>query len=214
MAVRHVIWDWNGTLFDDLHIIVEAVNGSLGELGAPPIDADGYRDHYTRPVDVFYERLLGRRVSAGEWQRIDKTFHDRYREGLGRADLSLDAVDALEAVVDRGWRQSILSMWYHDELVPFVSRYRLDRFMERVDGNRGEPGETKHIHLERHLDALGLDELGADFFLMVGDSLDDARAAAHAGIPCVLYDSGAHHRAELEAAGVPVVESLVMALDA
>ena len=37
--MRHVIWDWNGTLFDDLHIVVESVNASLAELGAPPIDA-------------------------------------------------------------------------------------------------------------------------------------------------------------------------------
>lgn len=212
--MAHIIWDWNGTLFDDLHIIVEAVNGSLGELGAPPIDADGYRDHYTRPVNIFYERLLDRPVSDDEWRQIDKTFHDRYREGLGRADLSLDAVDALEAAAGRGWSQSILSMWYHDELVPFVARHRLDRFMERVDGNRGDAGETKHIHLERHLEDLGVGDRAADYFLMVGDSLDDARAAAHVGIPCVLYYSGAHHRAELESAGVPVVDSLLVALDA
>ena len=212
--MRHVIWDWNGTLFDDLHIVVEAVNASLAELGADPIDADGYRDHYTRPVHLFYERLLGRVLDQSEWLQIDKTFHDSYREALPRADLALDATDALEMVGARGWRQSILSMWYHDELVPFVAGRGLDRFMDRVDGNRGEAGETKRIHLERHLDALAIQDRGADFFVMVGDSLDDAVAARHAGIACVLYDSGAHHRSELDSAGVPVVESLRAALDA
>ena len=39
-SVEHIIWDWNGTLFDDLHIVVESVNVSLAELGAPPIDAE------------------------------------------------------------------------------------------------------------------------------------------------------------------------------
>ncbi len=59
----HVIWDWNGTLFDDLAIVVASVNASLTQLGAPPIDEGGYRDHFTRPVHVFYEHLLGHEVA-------------------------------------------------------------------------------------------------------------------------------------------------------
>ena len=209
----HVIWDWNGTLFDDLHIVVESVNASLAELGAPPIDADGYRDHYTRPVHLFYEGLLGREVTTEEWAQIDATFHDSYRRALPRADLAPDARDALEAVAERGWTQSILSMWWHEELVPFVAERGLTGFMQSVEGNRHDAGETKQIHLERHLEALGIGDAGADAFLVVGDALDDAQAAIAAGVPCVLYDSGSHHRAELEAAGVPVVESLRVALD-
>lgn len=49
--------------------------------------------------------------------------------------------------------------------------------------------------------------------LVVGDALDDAAAAADVGVPCVLFDRGSHPRAELEAAGVPVVSTLVGALD-
>ena len=36
----HIVWDWNGTLFDDLAIVVDAVNASLAHEGAGPIDAD------------------------------------------------------------------------------------------------------------------------------------------------------------------------------
>ncbi len=212
--MRHIIWDWNGTLFDDLHIVVECVNASLAQMGAPPIDADGYRDHYTRPVHLFYERLLDRELTAAEWMQIDTTFHDAYRMALPRADLAPDALTAVETVADRGWTQSILSMWWHEELVPFVEGRGLSRFMRRVDGNHHDAGETKQIHLERHLAELGIAELGAAAFLVVGDALDDARAAMAAGVPCALYDSGSHHRAELEAAGVPVVESLRAALNA
>jgi phosphoglycolate phosphatase-like HAD superfamily hydrolase len=164
-------------------------------------------------VHLFYERLLERQLEEAEWKQIDMTFHDTYRLALPHADLAVDAVDALEAVVDRGWTQSVLSMWWHEELVPFVEERGVDRFMQRVDGNHHDAGETKQIHLERHLDALGIDDLGAAAFLVIGDALDDAEAAAGAGVPCVLYDSGSHHRAELEAAGVPVVASLRGALD-
>jgi beta-phosphoglucomutase-like phosphatase (HAD superfamily) len=46
--VDHVIWDWNGTLYDDSHVVVAAVNDVLAHHGLPSIDADYYRTHYQR----------------------------------------------------------------------------------------------------------------------------------------------------------------------
>ena len=51
--MRHIVWDWNGTLFDDLDIVVASVNVSLRSVGAPPIDADEYRAVYQRPLHHF-----------------------------------------------------------------------------------------------------------------------------------------------------------------
>ncbi len=205
----HVVWDWNGTLFDDLHIVVDAVNDALAVVGAPPIDADGYRTHYGRPVHLFYERLIGRELLPDQWRAIDDAFHHTYRSALGRAGLTQDACDALTTVHEAGGTQSLLSMWWHDELVPFVARFDVDRYMTRIDGNRRDAGETKAEHLRHHLDLVG----PGGPVLVVGDALDDVVAAAAVGVACVLYDGGSHHRAELEAAGVPVADSLVHALE-
>ena len=42
--------------------------------------------------------------------------------------------------------------------------------------------------------------------MVIGDAVDDAVAAAHAGAQAVLYTGGSHSRASLAAAGVPVVD--------
>lgn len=212
--MRHVIWDWNGTLLDDLEIVVEAVNASLLQFEAGPITASDYRDHYTRPVYRFYEALLGREVTAAEWDSIDVTFHDSYRSKLSDAALTHDAHEAIESAARSRASQSLLSMWWHDELVPATRDYRVAPWMVRIDGNRGEAGETKARHLEKHIRALQGDVAGleAAHCLVVGDSLDDAVAAREVGVPCVLYDGGSHHRSELDAAGVPVASSLCDAL--
>ena len=205
--MTHVVWDWNGTLFDDLHIVVDAVNAALRMFGEPEIVPEDYRDHYTRPVSRFYERLFGRELADGEWQRIDDAFHDTYRSSLAGADLAADARSALAAVAAAGGTQSLLSMWWHDELVPAVRSFGIDSFMTRIDGNRRAGGDTKAEHLAHHLAALG----DAEPVVVIGDALDDAAAAAAVGTACVLYDGGAHHRHELEAAGVPVASSLLEA---
>jgi len=213
--MRHVIWDWNGTLFDDLNIVVAAVNASLWQFGAGPITADDYRDHYTRPVHRFYERLLDREVTAAEWQSIDVAFHEAYRRRLGDARLTRDARAVIERLDRIEATQSVLSMWWHDELIPFVAAHGISDRMIRVDGNRGEAGETKAVHLARHIEALAgiIDGLSPTDCLVVGDSLDDARAAQEVGVSCVLYDGGSHHHSELVGAGVPVAATLSEAIE-
>jgi hypothetical protein len=38
--VIHVVWDWNGTLVDDLPIVVESVKAPHAAIGESPQDED------------------------------------------------------------------------------------------------------------------------------------------------------------------------------
>lgn len=209
--VRRVVWDWNGTLFDDLHVVLEAVNQGIEMLGIGPITLDDYRSHYTRPVKVFYDRLAGREITDEEWRALDRRFHDGYRDLMRNARPVSDAVPALEAIRSAGIPQSLLSMFPHPDLIPLVSHLGLAHYFQRIDGLRGEPGDAKAAYLEAHLRGL-IGDLHPGEALVVGDTPDDAVAARHVGARCVLYHNGAHHRAELEAVGVPVVDSLMEAV--
>lgn len=208
----HFVWDWNGTLFDDLEIVVDAVSRGLATMGAAPIDLDIYRTHYTRPVKVFYDRVIGRPVSEAEWEELDRVFHDGYRTLLERANLTRDAAAALEAVREGGHTQSLLSMFPHQELIPLTHRLDVARYFDRIDGLVGPPGAPKAAYLESHLRLLTAGEDPATV-AVIGDTPDDAVAAAHVGAVCVLYDGGSHHRADLVAKGVPVVGTLLEAVE-
>jgi len=208
--VLHVIWDWNGTLVDDLPIVVECVNAALSEIGESPIDGDDYRNHFARPVHRFYESLLGRPISDGEWTTLDRTFHERYADSLDRVPLADGAAEALDAVDAFGWSQSILSMWWEEELTACVARRGLDDRMVLVQGNRNDGGGTKAAHLRRHLATLGV---AASAAVLIGDSLDDEAAARELGARCVLYDGGSHHPDVLARTGVPVAVTLTEAVD-
>jgi phosphoglycolate phosphatase-like HAD superfamily hydrolase len=208
-GVRHVVWDWNGTLFDDHVAVVAAVNDALALLGLPPIDADAYRTHYTRPVERFYEQVAGRPIAPDEWRVLDDAYHDSYHTWLERLGLAPDARAALAAAEAAGLTQSLLSMWRHEHLVPLVERLGIGRFFARVDGLRQAGGGGKAEHLVAHLAGL---EVAPATAVLVGDSLDDLAAARAVGARCVLYDGGSHHRHALEATGAPVVDTLTAAL--
>jgi phosphoglycolate phosphatase-like HAD superfamily hydrolase len=210
-GVRHLVWDWNGTLFDDQVATVAAVNDALAGLGAPAIDADTYRSHFTRPVERFYERVLGHPIAPEQWRMLDDAYHDSYRARVERLALASDARAALAAAEAAGLTQSLLSMWRHRDLVPLVERLGIGRFFARVDGLLVPGGAGKAEHLVAHLAALNVDAAAA---MLVGDALDDLEAARAVGARCVLYDGGSHHRRALDAAGVPVVDTLTAAVAA
>ncbi|HEV3399613.1 MAG TPA: HAD family hydrolase [Actinomycetes bacterium] len=210
-GVRHLVWDWNGTLFDDHVAVVAAINDALALLRLSPIDSDTFRTHYTRPVERFYEQVAGRPIEPGEWKTLDDRYHHSYGASVERLKLAPDALAALEAAEAAGLTQSLLSMWRHQDLVALVERLGIGRFFLRVDGLRVSGGGAKTEHLVAHLDGLGVEPAAA---LLVGDSLDDLAAARAVGAGCVLYDGGTHHRHALEATGVPVVDTLTDAVAA
>ena len=213
--MQHVVWDWNGTLLHDLDQVVSSVNVALGSLDIGPITADDYRAGYTRPVVLFYEHLLGRPVTDGEWENLDISFHDAYRKALAEAELAPDALEAMDLVEQAGWTQSLLSMFPHGELLDELEGRGISERLIAIDGLRGGRGERKYGSLVAHLEHVA-PKIGGRIdptsVVMIGDALDDAEAAQGLGIKCVLYASGSHPRQKLEASGHPVADSLVEAL--
>ncbi|HET9259901.1 MAG TPA: HAD family hydrolase [Acidimicrobiia bacterium] len=209
-VLTHLVWDWNGTLLDDLQIVVESVSVSIATLGARPIRADDYRDHYTRPVRNFYVSLLGREISDEEWLRLDTAFHDEYFRRAENVDLAPDALQAMDLLDGRGWTQSLLSMSPQNWLDGIVARLGIaDRFL-RVDGMVKMTGGLKAAYLEDHLRHIGIPGKST---VVVGDTPDDVAAARHVGATPILFHGGSHHLEVLEGEGVPIAETLVDAVD-
>ena len=203
----HLVWDWNGTLLDDLSLVVACTNAVFTREGGPTVTAEEHRVRFRRPIADYYAEVLGRAVDDEAFGRLDRIFHDAYRLGLTSCELAHDAVDAMAA-----WpgSQSLLSMWFHDELVPVIQTYGLTGRFARVDGLRATVGgDRKAESLVRHLAELGVDGRSV---VLIGDSLDDADAARAVGGRAVLYAGGFTDRARLIASGHPVADTLTEAV--
>jgi phosphoglycolate phosphatase-like HAD superfamily hydrolase len=208
--VKHIVWDWNGTILDDNDAVVRAVNRVCAQFGRAPVDLDFWRSIYRRPLTECYTDLLGRPVSAEEWLFIDRIYHDEYHGLLDTVRLAAGVPDELRRWQASGRGQSLLSMWFHDRLGPLVAEYQLTDLFARIDGRHTVTGGgSKTGHLADHLAAQGLS--GSDV-LVIGDVTDDADAAAHVGAQCVLVTTGVMNRATLITRGVPVVDSIAEAL--
>lgn len=217
-VITHLVWDWNGTLFDDFAITVEATDTVMRVHGFGAVTAEKYRLKYRRPIRDFYADLAGRPLTDEEWHALDAAFHHRYEARMRECTLAAGALDVL-----RNWpvsgvpprTQSLLSMWQHHRLTALTAEFGLTSHFLRIDGLTGTAGAAKADSLRRHLAALHSagHSIAPDRVALIGDSLDDADAAASAGAACVLYTGGVQDAATLARAGVPVTASLAAAVD-
>ncbi|GLW90676.1 HAD family hydrolase [Actinokineospora globicatena] len=206
MRVNHIVWDWNGTLFDDGDALVRATIAAFARAGLPEVTVTGYQEHFTRPITDFYDRLAGKALSPQEQADLNDHFQFSYADLMGRAALHSQTVAALTAWRDAGGSQSLLSMYPHDRLVDLPQFRAIAHFFDRVDGMRSDEQHRKEPHLRRHLESVG--ERGV---LVVGDSVDDVHAATACGVPCLLYhpSNGALvSQTRVDGLRVPVVREL------
>ncbi|WP_132876519.1 HAD family hydrolase [Tamaricihabitans halophyticus] len=208
---RHIVWDWNGTLLADNDAVLAAVNKVCAGFERPAVTLAEWRAIYGRPIIHSYERLLDMPIDDAAWARVDAYYHDHYRELLPDCGLAEGALDALRQWRAAGGTQSLLSMWFHDELTPLVADFGLAELFGRVDGLQREVGgDSKVEHMRSHLRAQRLDPAEV---VLVGDVVDDAYAAEQAGASCVLVSTGMAPRDELARTGAPVADSLADAIN-
>ena len=58
MKFEAILWDWNGTLLDDVNIAIDAINQLLLDRNLVQLTLERYLDVFTFPVCDYYE-LIG-----------------------------------------------------------------------------------------------------------------------------------------------------------
>ena len=185
------------------------MNRMLGVRGVAPTTSDCYRRRFGFPVRPFYTEL-GIDLEHEDWDRICEDFHQFVAEEPKH--LRQDACEALTVAAHLGIRQFVLSALREDMLKRDIAAAGIDFFFEAIFGVDNLDGTTKldrGYDLVRHLAKGGMPSR----FFCVGDTLHDAEVARALGADCVLVDGGHQTSERLSAAGVPVVSSLIEAVN-
>jgi phosphoglycolate phosphatase-like HAD superfamily hydrolase len=204
-SAMHIVWDWNGTLKDDVTDLTGALNAAMTVLGAPPLNTEAYRARHRLPIRDFYADLLGRPLTDTEWAAAEIAWARHMAQRT--PTLRHGARQLLEAVGAQGHTQSLLSLATHSTLHDEVGALNLGGHFIRIDGRRTSAITGKAGALAEHLFAL-VPSVGPERVLVIGDTLDDAHAARTCGAQPVLVTGGLQTTEQLHQAGVPVAESL------
>lgn len=209
--LTHVIWDWNGTLFDDISTGLLIINRMLVKRGRPPLaDLAHYRRIFQFPVENYY-REAGLDFSKESFESMAADYIALYPEVSRDCGLAEGAKEALAAFQAAGLHQHILSAseqgLLESQLVKLGVRQYFDHVIGQADGYA--VGKT-----ERGIQWMQEEKISAESCLLIGDTDHDALTAQKLGCRCLLLSCGHQSRERLEQTGMPVVDNLLQATEA
>lgn len=201
-----VVWDWNGTLLDDLDCVLGVTNQLLAEFDLPLLrGVPDYHAVFRFPVADYYADLGFDTSTDGNFEAASVRFIDLYLAAARRCVLHPGAVETLTALRSAGVGQVLVSASEQRNLTAQLAPFELDRWLDGAFGLSDIYAVSKLAVAERWLDDSGL---GASDVLFVGDSEHDFEIADALGARCVLFSGGHHAKAHLASLGVPVVDDL------
>ena len=199
-----VVWDWNGTLLDDVDLCLVVVNEILAEYEFPALSRRRYLEIFDFPARVYWERA-GLNLGRIDFTEVSARFCELFEAQLSRAGLQLGSLDVLGLVRRAGIRQFLISNTEHPALARTTESYGLTAFFDDIQGMDTGLADGKLPAARLVLERFSLDPTRV---LLVGDTTHDAEVARELGAACVLVAEGHQTRSRLQGYGVPVLASL------
>lgn len=205
MTPTTIIWDWNGTLLDDVALCARLLDELLARHGYRPLgDVEAYRGVFGFPIRDYYQRA-GFDFSRHPYEDLAAEWFAAYTAARLRCPLQPGARRVLSALQGNGVRQVILSASQQDALEAEVAHFGLTSYFDELLGLGDFYAHSKVARGTAWLTASGLDPAEA---LLVGDTLHDWEVARAMGAGCVLFSGGHQPLRTLAAAGAPVISRL------
>ena len=207
---KYLVWDWNGTLLDDIDACIAIVDGMLSKRGLRPLlTRQRYHAVFTFPIRDYYEKV-GFDFAKEPYEKLAEEYMAIYDRVVKTCPLFPEAAEAMDAVDRLGVRQLIVSASRQDKLTEQVRHAGIYEKLEAVLGMgdlyaHGKEGLARQYFSERGI--------APEQVLFVGDTLHDAQVAKDMGCDCVLVARGHQGPEQLKAAAVPILSDLLAVKD-
>ena len=185
MKYTCVIWDFNGTIFDDVRIGIESINVLLERRGLPSIDSEEqYKSSFMFPIIEWY-RGLGFNFEKEDYSAVAVEWVEEYLSREHKAGLVDGVADVLKFISDKGIRQVIISAAELTMLKRQLSELKVKDYFTDVVGldNVHAAGKTDIAQKWR-------EENPDERLLFIGDTDHDCSVAKAIGADCILVSAG------------------------
>jgi len=197
-----IIWDFNGTIANDVQIGIDAANVILRRRGMKTIDSiEEYREMFCFPIKKYYEKLgfdfekEPYEVSADEW-----TAEYICRES--QIKLTDGCLEALSAIKSLGIPQIIISS---SEITMLKRELKMLGIEEYFDSVLGKSDNYANGKVEMAKEWSNGRKFNA---LFIGDSVHDMETARAIGADCILFSGGHDSKEHLKSCNAPIIQRI------
>lgn len=206
---KTIIWDWNGTLLNDLDFCISTINVLLKKRELPILNRNSYKEVFSFPVKEYY-KAVGFDFEKEDFSVPAKEFIDLYDGNVNKCKLHPSAIDVLNHFKNHGFRQFVLSAMKQNMLEKTLQQNKIFHFFEGVAGLNDHYAVSK---IERGKQLIRQFEIKPEYSWIIGDTIHDFEVAEQLGTKCILIADGHQSVERLEKTKMPVIQKLSDLID-
>jgi phosphoglycolate phosphatase len=184
--IKLIIWDWNGTLLNDVDYARQNINIVLKKYNLPQISIEKYRDVFTFPVKEYY-RNIGFDFSKNPFEIVGMEFIELYNQKLFTCHLNEGVDEVLDFFKDKNIKQALISARQNESLFQDLKHFKIENYFDAVKGIEDNYASSKEFLVENYFKNSGFTP---DEVLMIGDTTHDCNIAEKFGFKFCLYTQG------------------------
>ena len=203
MKYSQIIWDFNGTILNDVDIGIKSANELLEKRGIPPIKSiEEYHKAFDFPIKD-YSRRIGFDFSKEPYEKIADEWFERYTFYSDEAPAVEGVFELIEYFKQSGRRQLILSASERDILEKQLTKLGLSDKFETILAC-----DNIYAHGKTDIAREFFGNCGAYGSVMLGDTTHDAEVARAIGAEPFLVACGHQSYEKLSQTGCRIFESM------
>jgi len=187
-VIRNIIFDWSGTLVDDLPAVWQATNHVFRQAGIPEITLEQFRAEFSLPFRGFYDRFTPKLPIA----QLEEWFHHHFQQAQSSVVELPHARGFLQFCRRHGLRTFVLSSVRRDHFDTQATRLGFAEFLDRPYLGVWDKREQIGVLLREN-------QLAAAETLFVGDMQHDMETARHGGVLSCAVLTGYNNLQQLRA---------------
>ncbi len=184
--IDHVIWDWNGTLFNDMDTVMVALSQIMTKYSLKPLSREQYLEHFGFPIVDFYKKV-GFNLTDVDFNTVSEEFHKVYAEHIHLSQIFTGAENTLSLVKKLNLKQSVLTAAFQNHIEYWLNKYNLEKYFDHVFGLSDKLAHSKMARGEELMRASGSTP---ERTLLLGDTDHDLEVGQHLGVKVILLTQG------------------------
>jgi len=183
---KTIIWDWNGTLLNDIDLCLGIANKMLANHQPTPLDLANYRNAFGFPITDYYEKI-GIDLKKESFETLTDKFVRDYNQGVQNCDLHDNVFDILKQFKLQQKDQYILTAAHLDLVQPLLDRFDINHHFKVVEGVDNFKAEGK---VNRGVQLMQNHQIQNQQTVLIGDTYHDFEVASAMNIDCILVANG------------------------
>ena len=187
-VIRNIIFDWSGTLVDDLPAVWKATNYVLAKAQRAEMTLDQFRAEFCLPFTIFYDR----HIPDIPLPQLEEWFHSKFKDAQDSVCELPHAREFLECCRAHRLRTFLLSTVHPKHFAVQAAATDFAKYLDKP--YLGVWDKRKRIH-----EILEENRLNPDETMFVGDMQHDIETARHGGVHSCAVLTGYNTLAQLRA---------------